>query len=626
MSDSENAAEERRDGGLRRSLHSLGLILGGALGGAALSRLFRGAPPGDRAAEGEAIAIPPPALTELSGPLPPPPERRTPRPHPYGAERVNYLNIDTSLRSWLLTTDHKRIALLYMVTITLFFFVGGAAATIIRAQLITPRGDLVSAQEYNKLFSIHGIVMVWFFLIPSIPTVLGNFLVPLMIGAKDLAFPKLNLLSYYIFLVGGAVTLWMLVVGGVDTGWTMYTPLSTRYVNTHVFLTALGVFITGFSSILTGLNFIVTLHTLRAPGMSWTRIPLFCWSMYATSLILVLATPVLTITLALLAAERIFHIGIFDPALGGDPVLFQHLFWFYSHPAVYIMILPGMGVVSELITCFSRKPVFSYKWVAFASLAIGILGFLVWGHHMFVAGQSMYGSLVFSLLSYLVAIPSAIKVFNWSATLYKGSIDLKTPLLYAIGFVGLFTVGGMTGLFLAALGEDVPLHDTYFVIAHFHFIMVGGMVSAYLGGIHYWWPKMTGRMYPDQWGRLSALAIFFGFVLTFLPQFILGRLGMPRRYWQYPPEFQFWNVLSTAGATVLAAGYLLPFFYLFWSLRAGERAPDNPWGATGLEWQTHSPPPKDNFDEPPVVTREPYEYLPEETERERRMEEAHRYG
>jgi cytochrome c oxidase subunit 1 len=529
-------------------------------------------------------------------------------------EPVNYLTDGTSLRSWLLTTDHKRIALLYMLTITLFFGVGGIAATVMRLQLATPHGDIVGAQTYNKLFTIHGVIMVWFFLLPAVPTVLGNFLLPLMIGARDLAFPKLNLLSWYIFVLGGAITGWMVLTGGVDTGWTMYTPLSTRYLNTNVTMTAIGVFIAGFSTILTGLNFIVTTHKLRAPGMRWNRLPVFVWTLYATSIIMVMATPVLTITLALLCIERIFHLGVFDPAMGGDPLLFQHLFWFYSHPAVYIMILPGMGILTEIITCFSRKQIFSYTWIVWATIGIAVFGFFVWGHHMFVAGQSMYGGMVFSLLSYLVAIPSAIKVFNWTATLYKGSIDLKTPLLYALGFVGLFTVGGLSGLFLAALGEDISLHDTYFVIAHFHFIMVGGMVSAYLGGLHYWWPKITGRMYPDRWGRLSAMGIFFGFVLTFLPQFLLGRLGMPRRYYQYPDEFQILNVMSTAGASVLAVGYVLPFIYLIWSLKNGPRAPRNPWRATGLEWQTASPPPTHNFDEQPIVTEGPYNYSPGETE------------
>jgi cytochrome c oxidase subunit 1 len=523
----------------------------------------------------------------------------------------NYLNADYNVWSWLLTTDHKRVAVLYLITITLFFFVGGAAAVLFRLELMTPRGDLVISETYNKLFTLHGVIMVFFFLIPSIPAVLGNFVLPMMLGARDLAFPRLNLASWYIFVSGGLLAVWAIVVGGVDTGWTFYTPYSTTYSNTQVIAMALGIFVAGFSSILTGLNFIVTTHTMRAPGLTWFRLPLFVWALYATSLILVLGTPVLAITLALVALERGLGIGIFDPKLGGDPLLFQHLFWFYSHPAVYIMILPGMGVVSELVTCFSRKNVFGYRFIAFSSLAIAVLGFLVWGHHMFVSGQSIYAGMVFSFLSMLVAVPSAIKVFNWTATLYKGSVSWTTPMMYALGFIGLFTLGGLTGLFLATMAVDVHVHDTYFVIAHFHYIMVGGMVMAYLGGIHYWWPKMTGKLYPEGWGRASAVLIFVGFNLTFFPQFVLGYLGMPRRYHAYPEEFQVLNVMSSAGASILGVGYVVPLFYLLWSLRYGRPSGPNPWDATGLEWQTPSPPATENFDVPPVVTTGPYNDLPE---------------
>ena len=522
--------------------------------------------------------------------------------------RDSYLTHELGIKSWLLTRDHKRIGLLYLGTITFFFFLGGIFATIIRMELLTPPGDLVSAQTYNKLFSLHGIIMVFLFLIPSIPATLGNFLIPLMLGCKDVAFPKLNLLSYYIFLTGGICVLYAMLVGGVDTGWTFYVPLSTSYANTYVILTAGGVFIAGFSSILTGLNFIVTIHRMRAPGLTWFRLPLFIWSLYATSIIQVLGTPVLAVSLLLIAVERAFHLGIFDPALGGDPVLFQHLFWFYSHPAVYIMVLPGMGVISEIVSVYSRNRVFGYRFVAFSSVAIAVLGFLVWGHHMFVSGQSVYASMVFSLLSFLVAVPSAIKVFNWTATLYKGSISYDTPMLYAFGFIGLFTVGGLTGAFLATLGFDVHVTDTYFVVAHFHYIMVGGTMMAYLGALHYWWPKISGRMYPEGWAKLSALVVFLGFNLTFFPQFIMGYLGMPRRYHAYPEEFQVYHVLSTAGASVLAVGYLIPAIYFIWSLRYGEIAPDNPWHATGLEWQTSSPPPAENFAITPVVTHEAYDY------------------
>jgi len=450
--------------------------------------------------------------------------------------------------------------------------------------------------------------MVWFFLIPSIPATLGNFVVPMMIGAKDLAFPKLNLASWYIFNLGGIVTLYAILRGGVDTGWTFYTPLSTTYSTTYVIGAAIGIFIAGFSSILTGLNFIATIHRMRCPGLTWFRLPLFLWGMYATSLILVIATPVLAVTLLMVGVERIFQVGIFDPSLGGDPLLFQHMFWFYSHPAVYIMVLPAMAVVSELVSTFSRKPVFGYKAVAFSSLGIAIVGFLVWGHHMFVAGQSIYSALVFSILSYIVAVPSAIKVFNWTATFYKGSVSWDTPMLYAIGFIGLFTIGGITGLFLAALGLDVHVTDTYFVVAHFHYIMVGGAVMAYLGGIHYWWPKISGRMYPEGLAKLAALTVFLGFNLTFFPQFVLGYLGMPRRYAAYPPEFQVLHVLSTAGASILGVGYVLPLIYLTWAWRYAPKAPPNPWRATGLEWKTPSPPPVHNFEQTPVVNYEAYDY------------------
>jgi cytochrome c oxidase subunit 1 len=536
-------------------------------------------------------------------------------------ERETYLNAEYGVRSWLLTTDHKRIALLYLLSISFFFFIGGFFALLIRLELLTPAGDLVQADTYNKLFTMHGQIMVFFFLIPSIPAVLGNFLIPMMVGAKDLAFPRINLLSWYLYVIAGGIMLHCILTGGVDTGWTFYTPFSTAFSNTKVVEAGLAIFVAGFSSILTGLNFVVTIHRMRAPGLTWSRLPLFVWSHYATSIIMLLGTPVLAITLLLVVFERAFNLGIFDPTRGGDPLLFQHLFWFYSHPAVYIMILPAMGVVSEIVPCFSRKRVFGYSFVAMSSIAIAVFGFLVWAHHMFVAGISLYSALFFSILSYLVAVPSAVKVFNWTATMYKGSISFSTPMLYAFGFIGLFTIGGLTGLFLAALGFDVHVTDTYFVIAHFHYIMVGGAVMGYLGGIHFWWPKISGRMYPEAWGRLAAAIVFIGFNLTFFPQFILGYMGMPRRYWQYPPEFQVLNVFSTAGSTILAVGYLLPMVYLLWSLRYGKIAGDNPWGASGLEWMTASPPPTFNFDETPEVTWEAYDYenipMPEEVSLER---------
>ena len=522
--------------------------------------------------------------------------------------KLNYLNNGTTLKSWLLTKDHKRIAIMYLITVSLFFMAGGLYAATIRLELLTPASDLLNTNTYNKVFTAHGVLMIFFFLIPAIPAVLGNFFLPIMIGAKDLALPRINLLSLYIYWLSGGFAIWALLQGGVDTGWTFYVPYSTTFSNTYVLAVGLAVFINGFSSILTGLNFIVTVHTMRAPGMTWFRLPLFVWSHYAVSLVMVLGTPVIAITVLLLALERFAHIGIFDPAIGGDPILFQHLFWFYSHPAVYIMILPGMGVVSELIPNFARKKIFGYEFVAFSSIAIAVFGFLVWGHHLFVSGQSIYAGMVFSFLTMVVAVPSAIKMFNWTATLYKGSISYETPMLYGLGFMGLFFVGGMTGLILGALGLDVHLTDTYFVVAHFHYVMVGGQVIAYLGGLHYWWPKMTGKMYSEFWGRISAMLVFVGFNLTFFPQFILGFMGMPRRYAAYPPEFQVLNIFSTAGASVLGIGLIMPVLYLGYSLIYGREAGPNPWMLPGLEWRTSSPPPTENFETTPIVTWEAYDF------------------
>ncbi len=522
--------------------------------------------------------------------------------------KTNYLTNGFTLKSWLLTKDHKRIAIMYLITVSMFFFAGGLYASAIRLELLTPESDLLLSGTYNKVFTQHGILMIFFFLIPSIPAILGNFLLPIMIGAKDLALPRVNLLSLYIYWLGGALTVWALLQGGIDTGWTFYTPYSTTFSNTYVMAVGLGIFINGFSSILTGLNFIVTVHTMRAPGMTWFRLPLFVRAQYATSLVMILGTPVIAITVLMLAIERFARVGIFDPAIGGDPILFQHLFWFYSHPAVYIMILPGMGVVSELISNFSRKKIFGYEFIAFSSIAIAVFGFLVWGHHMFVSGQSIYAGMVFSFLTMVVAVPSAIKMFNWTATLYKGSVSYDTPMLYAIGFMGLFLIGGLTGLFLGSIGLTVHLTDTYFVVAHFHYVMVGGQVIAYLGGIHYWWPKMTGKMYSEFWGKISAMLVFIGFNLTFFPQFILGYQGMPRRYASYPEEWQVLNIFSTAGASVLGVGLIMPVIYLGHSLLYGKAAGDNPWMLPGLEWRTSSPPPTENFEKTPIVTWEAYEF------------------
>ena len=524
------------------------------------------------------------------------------------APKLNYLTNGHSVASWLLTRDHKRIAILYLISISVFFMVGGLFAATIRLELLTPHSDLLDPATYNRVFTAHGIIMIFLFLIPSIPATLGNFLIPIMIGAKDLAFPRINLLSWYLYILGAAFALYALMQGGVDTGWTFYAPYSTTFSNGYVIATGLGAFIVGFSSITTGLNFIVTIHTMRAPGMTWFKMPLFVWAHYATSIMMMLGTPVIAITLLLMVLERFAHIGIFDPAIGGDPILFQHLFWFYSHPAVYIMILPGMGVVSELISSFSRKRIFGYVFVAFSSIAIAVIGFLVWGHHMFVSGQSNYAGLVFSLLTLIVAVPSAVKIFNWTATLYKGSISYETPMLYGFGFIGLFLIGGLTGLYLAAAGMDVHLSDTYFIVAHFHYVMVGGQVIAYLGGLHLWWPKMTGKMYSEFWGKISAMLVFIGFNLTFFPQFLLGYLGMPRRYAAYPEELQVLNIFSSAGATILGVGMLLPVIYLTASLFSKRNAGANPWFLPGLEWRIPSPPPTENFEKTPVVTWEAYDF------------------
>jgi cytochrome c oxidase subunit 1 len=525
-------------------------------------------------------------------------------------QRHSYLDAPHGLAAWLLTRDHKRIAMLYLISITIFFGLGGLFAAMVRLELMTPAGDLLTPDLYNKAFTLHGVIMIFFFLVPAVPATLGNFLIPVMCGTKDLAFPRINLLSWYLYVIGGLMALAVVAMGGVDTGWTFYTPYSSQSSTTQVTLAAMAAFVAGFSSILTGFNFIVTVHRMRAPGLTWFRLPLFVWAQYATSLVMILGTPVIAITLVLVMAERTLGLGIFDPKLGGDPVLFQHLFWFYSHPAVYIMILPGMGVISEIVAAMSRKQIFGYSFVAFSSLAIAILGFLVWGHHLFMSSQSIYAGLVFSIITMLVAVPSAVKTFNWTATMYKGAISWESPTYWVVGFMGLFLIGGLTGLFLATMGLDVHLTDTYFVVAHFHYIMVGGNVMAFLGGLHFWWPKMTGRKYPEPFAKASAILVFVGFNLTFFPQFVLGYMGMPRRYHSYPDEWQVLNVLSTGGAGILGLGYSLLIGYFIWSLFKGEVAEDNPWGATGLEWQTTSPPPTFNFDSDPVVTEPAYNYKP----------------
>jgi cytochrome c oxidase subunit I len=519
----------------------------------------------------------------------------------------SYLDAEKGILSWLLTVDHKRIGIMYLASTLTAFLVGGFFAMAVRLELLSPKHTIMTAQTYNQAFTLHGAVMIFLFIIPSIPAALGNFLLPIMVGAKDVAFPKLNLLSLYLYWIGALFTLSALLMGGLDTGWTFYVPYSVQ-TSSAVINVTLGVFILGFSSVLTGLNFIVTMHKLRAPGMTFFNMPLFAWSLYATGIVQIMATPVLAITLLLLTFERAFHIGIFDPALGGDPVLFQHFFWFYSHPAVYIMILPGMGIMSELVSVHAHRKIFGYRAVAYSSIAIALIGFLVWGHHMFVSGQSQFASVVFSFLTFLVAIPSGVKMFNWVSTLWRGSVSFKAPMLFAMSFIVLFAIGGLTGLFLGMLNVDTHLHDTYFVVAHFHYVMVGGTVIAFVGGLHHWWPKMTGRMYSEPLAAISALLIFVGFNMTFFTQFVLGTRGMPRRYYTYLDQFQPLHAFSTFGSWVLGAGFFVMLYYFVRSLFDGARAPANPWGGKSLEWTIASPPPTENFTSPPDPGRGPYAY------------------
>ncbi|WP_437607418.1 cytochrome c oxidase subunit I [Sorangium sp. So ce834] len=527
---------------------------------------------------------------------------------PDGGHGSDYIRATSGIMSWLTTVDHKRIGLMYLVSTFIAFLMGGVFALVLRLELLTPKATIISANAYNQMFTLHGAVMTFLFIIPSIPGALGNFLLPIMIGAKDVAFPKLNLLSLYLYWIGALFTLSSLVTGGIDTGWTFYVPYSSTVTTTSVLSVTFGVFILGFSSVLTGLNFVVTLHKLRAPGMGWYKMPLMLWALYATSIVQILATPVLGITLLLLIAERAFHIGIFDPALGGDPVLYQHFFWFYSHPAVYIMILPGMGIISELISVHARRRIFGYKAIAFSSVAIALVGFLVWGHHMFTSGQSELAAIIFSFLTFLVAIPSGVKVFNWTATLWRGSISFNAPMLYALSFLILFSIGGLTGVFLGMLSVDLHLHDTYFVVAHFHYVMVGGTVIAYFGGLHHWWPKITGKMYSERLAAIACVLVFIGFNVTFFTQFVLGSRGMPRRYYNYLDQFQPLHAFSTVGSWILGAGILVMLVCLIRSLRSGAPAPKNPWGGLSLEWTAASPPITENFVRTPIVTKGAYDF------------------
>jgi cytochrome c oxidase subunit 1 len=525
----------------------------------------------------------------------------------HGDPDAMYLTASRGIRSWLTTLDHKRIGLMYLTMVSIAFFAGGMFALLLRIELFSRGKTIVDAETYNRFFTLHGAIMVFLFIIPSVPGALGNFFLPIMIGAKDVAFPRLNLLSFYIYLVGASLALTSIVMGAVDTGWTFYTPYSMQTMNSVISMT-FGAFVLGFSSILTGLNFLVTVHTMRAPGVTWSRMPLFVWGMYATSLMQVLATPVLAITLLLLIAERFFGIGIFDPKLGGDPVLFQHFFWFYSHPAVYIMIVPGMAIVSELIATFSRRAIFGQFAIAMSSIGLALLGFLVWGHHLFAAGMSEFVTMLFSALTMLVAIPSGVKIFNWTATIYKGSVVWASPMLYAMGFIFLFSIGGLTGLFLGTLSVDIHLTDTYFVVAHFHYVMMGGTVIAMLGGLLYWWPKMTGKMHDERKAKLGFIFVFVGFNVTFGSQFIMGSRGMPRRYYDYLPQFEPFHRASTIGSWILAVGLFITAYTLLEALWNGKKAPRNPWGSAGYEWMTDTPPCLANFHSTPVITRGPYDY------------------
>ncbi|MDP2303598.1 MAG: cbb3-type cytochrome c oxidase subunit I [Ignavibacteria bacterium] len=523
---------------------------------------------------------------------------------------LDYRGKGTGLKSWIFSTDHKRIGILYLIAMLIFFVVGVTFGFLMRLELIAPGKTIMDPQTYNSFFTLHGIIMIFLFIIPGLPAVFGNFFLPIMLGAKDVSFPRLNLLSWWLFIIGGllAIIAVFLPGGPVDTGWTFYIPYSVR-TSTNVFPALLAAFVLGFSSILTGLNFVTTIHRLRAPGMDWFKMPLFVWSIYSTAWIQVLATPIIGITLLLVIFERAFGFGIFDPALGGDPVLFQHLFWIYSHPAVYIMIIPAMGVISEIIPVFAHRTIFGYKFIAFSSIAIALFGSMVWAHHMFTVGMSGAAMFIFSLLTFLVAIPSAVKVFNWVATLYKGSISTDPPLLYALAFIFLFSIGGFTGLIQGSLSVNMHIHDTSFIVAHFHYVMFGGTGFGIFAALHYWFPKMFARKYNMKSAKVGFWILFVGFNVLYFPMFVMGWLGMPRRYYDYLPEYQIYHFISTVGSWILITGLIIMFANFIHALLKGEKTNEmNPWGGETLEWHVPTPPPLENFDEIPIIETDPYQY------------------
>jgi cytochrome c oxidase subunit I len=509
--------------------------------------------------------------------------------------RSHYLNERFSLGSWLATRDHKRVAWLYLVTVSLFFLAGLASMSVLRLESLTPRGDLVEPGTYARLFTLHGTVMVWLFLVPALPGVLGNFLVPLMIGARSVAFPRLNLAGWYLYLAGGLLLFGLLTSQGLTGGWVLYS--SNTLFQGYSLGPIAALLLLRASAFLLALNLIVTIHRMRTAQMSWAEMPIFVWGVYLMSLVQVLTLPVLATGTMLVVAEKIAGLGLLTPALGGDSLWAQHFVWFFSHAVVYSLILPAIGIITEIISTFSRTILTTRKHVICSLIAITFLGTLIWGHHLLVSTQTPVLSLFFSALSFLIVVPFLVVFWTWLSSLYGGSISYAAPMLYALAFIGVLVIGGVSGLILSTLALAPHLDNTYFVVAHFHYLVAGALLLAYLGGIHYWWPKITGRLFPNGWGAFAALLTFVGVNLTFLPLYLIGYMGLPRRHYSYPAEFQTLQVLVSAGATLLVLGYLLPAVYLFWSLFHGRRASADPWGGMTLEWRTSSPPPSKNFED-----------------------------